>query len=112
PAVVAHLWRPAGVAIVDDVSEIPTGLPPFALPDLGFLGIDLIVSAFAVAVVIAVQGAGVSQGIRNPDGSRADTSRDMVAQGVGNGAAGFFSGMPTGASVSQTALNVQVGAKS
>lgn len=112
PAVVVYLWQPADVRIVDDVAEIPSGLPTFALPDLGLLSVDLVLSAFAVAVVIAVQGAGVSQSARNPDGSRADVSRDMLAQGAGNTAAGFFSGIPTGASVSQTALNTQVGARS
>lgn len=112
PSVIAYLWRPADVEVVDDVSEIPSGLPPFGVPDLGLLSVDLVLSAFAVAVVIAVQGAGVSQSVRNPDGSRADTSRDMLAQGAGNTAASFFSGMPTGASVSQTALNTQVGARS
>ena len=112
PSVIAYLWQPDGVAIVDDISEIPSGLPPFGVPDLGLISLDLVISAFAVAVVVAVQGAGVSQGIPNPDGSRPDTSRDMVAQGVGNAAASFLSGMPTGASVSQTALNTQVGARS
>ena len=112
PSVIAYLWQPENVEIVNDVSEIPSGLPTFAVPDLGLLSVDLVISAFAVAAVIAVQGAGVSQSVRNPDGSRADTSRDMLAQGVGNAAASFFSGMPTGASVSQSALNVQVGAKS
>ncbi|CCH88437.1 Sulphate transporter [Modestobacter italicus] len=112
PSVIAYLWQPGDVQIVNDVSEIPSGLPPFALPDLGLLSVDLVVSAFAVAVVIAVQGAGVSQSVPNPDGSRADTSRDMLGQGAGNAAASFFSGMPTGASVSQSALNVQVGARS
>jgi len=112
PAVIAYLWRPEKVEIVNDVSEIPSGMPPFGVPDLGFLSINLVVSAFAVAVVIAVQGAGVSQSVPNPDGARADASRDMLAQGAGNAAASFISGMPTGASVSQSALNVQVGAKS
>jgi SulP family sulfate permease len=112
PSGIAYVWQPGDVQVVDDVSEIPSGLPPFALPDLGLLSIDLVVSPFAVAVVVAVQGAGVSQSIRNPDGSRADTSRDMLAQGAGNTAASFFAGMPTGASVSQSALNVAVGARS
>lgn len=112
PTVLVYLWRPTGVQIEDDVSEIPTGLPPFALPDLSLLSLDLVTSALAVAAVIAVQGAGVSQSVRNPDGSRPDSSRDMLAQGAGNVVASFFSGMPTGASVSQSALNVQVGAKS
>ncbi|SNR87730.1 SulP family inorganic anion transporter [Blastococcus mobilis] len=112
PSVVVYLWQPANVRIVDDVSAIPSGLPPFALPDLSLLSVDLVLSAFAVAVVIAVQGAGVSQSARNPDGSRADVSRDMLAEGAGNTAASFFSGIPTGASVSQTALNHQAGARS
>src|SRR5690606_16424127 len=90
PSVIAYLWQPSDVHIVEDVSEIPSGLLPFSVPDLGLLSIDLVVSAFAVAVVISVQGAGVSQNVHNPDGSRADTSRDMLAQGAGNTAASFF----------------------
>lgn len=112
PSLIAFWWRPDGVEIVQDVSDIPSGLPPFAVPDLTLITPALVASAFAVAVVIALQGAGVSQGTPNPDGSRADTSRDMLAQGLGNAAASFFHGMPTGASVSQSALNAQVGARS
>ena len=112
PTVVAFWWRPEGVALVRDVSEIPAGPPPFELPDLTVLTPGLVGSAVALAVVIAVQGAGVSQAVLNPDGTRADTSRDMLAQGLGNTAASFFNGMPTGASVGQSALNVQVGARS
>ncbi|MGC0251928.1 SulP family inorganic anion transporter [Pseudactinotalea sp. Z1748] len=112
PTVVAFWWRPEGVELVRDVSDIPTGLPPFALPDLTLLTPGLVASAFALAVVVAVQGAGVSQAARNPDGSQPNTSRDMFAQGLGNTAASFFHGMPTGASVGQSALNRQVGARS
>src|SRR5690625_4932990 len=112
PTVVAFWWRPDGVELVRDVSDIPTGLPPFAVPDLTLLTPNLVASAFALAVVIAVQGAGVSQAVRNPDGSRPDPSRDMFAQGLGNAAASLFHGMPTGASVGQSALNRQVGARS
>jgi len=112
PTAVAWWWQPPGVALVRDVSDIPAGPPPLALPELSLLTPGLVASAFALAVVIAIQGAGVSQAVRNPDGSRPDTSRDMLAQGVGNTAASFFNGMPTGASVGQSALNVQVGARS
>jgi SulP family sulfate permease len=72
----------------------------------------LLLSAFALAVVIGVQGAGVSQTVENPDESRISASRDMVAQGAANIASGFFSGIPAGGSVGQTALNVSVGARS
>jgi sulfate permease, SulP family len=112
PTVLVVLWEPDGVRLVSDVSTIPRGLPPLGLPDFGLLSLDLVLSAFALAVVIAVQGAGISQSYENPDGSPTSPSRDMLAQGAGNVAAGLVSGMPAGGSVSQTALNVSVGARS
>jgi len=62
--------------------------------------------------VVAVKGAGVSQSVENPDGTRADPSRDLLAQGVANIGSGLLSGIPAGGSVGQTALNVSVGARS
>ena len=38
-------------------------------------------------LALIVQGAGVSQSVPNPDGTRRSTSRDIVAQGAANGAA-------------------------
>jgi SulP family sulfate permease len=112
PTVIVVLWRPADVQIVSDVSTIPQGLPPFGLPDLSLLSGNLIFSALALAVVVAIQGAGISHSYKNPDGSRANPSRDMFAQGAANVAGSLVSGMPTGGSVGQTALNVSAGAKS
>jgi SulP family sulfate permease len=101
-----------GVQRVVDVSPIPRGIPIPTLPNPSLLTLDLVMSAFAVAVVIAIQGAGVSQSVENRDGSPVDPSRDMLAQGVANAASGLFSGIPAGGSVGQTALNVNVGAQS
>lgn len=112
PTAIVAFWRPSDVQIVSDVSTIPRGLPPFGLPDLGLLSANLVFSAFALAVVVAIQGAGISQSYRNPDGSPANASRDMFAQGAANIAGSLVSGMPTGGSIGQTALNVSAGAKS
>jgi SulP family sulfate permease len=103
-------WR--SVALVSDASAIPRGIPMPSLPDFSLLTPTLIGSAFSVAAVIAVQGAGVSQIVENPDGTRVNPSRDMLAEGVANLASGLFSGIPAGGSVGQTALNVSVGARS
>ena len=54
----------------------------------------------------------MSQSVPNPDGSKNNASRDLLAQGVANAASGLFSGIPAGGSVGQTALNVSVGAQS
>jgi SulP family sulfate permease len=108
--VVLFGWR--SVALVSDVSAIPRGIPIPSLPDLSLLTPTLIGSAFSVAAVIAVQGAGVSQIVENPYGSRVSPSRDILAEGVANVASGLLSGIPAGGSVGQTALNVSVGARS
>lgn len=108
---VAHLhW--SGVSVVNDVSPIPRGIPMPSIPDFSLLTPALLASALSVAVVIAVQGAGVSQSVENPDGTRANPSRDLLAQGVANIGSGLLSGIPAGGSVGQTALNVSVGGRS
>lgn len=97
---------------VVDVSPIPRGIPTPTIPNLTLITPTLLLSAFSLAVVIAVQGAGVSQSVENPDGSRISASRDMIAQGAANAASGILRGIPAGGSVGQTALNVSLGARS
>lgn len=112
PTLIAVVWDPASVQLVNDVSIIPRGIPDLTLPDLALINSSMLLSAFSLAVVIAVQGAGVSQTTENLDGSRVSVSRDIIAQGAANIAAGSFAGIPAGGSVGQTALNINVGAKS
>jgi SulP family sulfate permease len=112
PSLFVALLNWESVARVADVSPIPRGIPVPALPALELSSFELLLSAFALAVVIAVQGAGVSQSVKNPDESRINPSRDLVAQGAANVASGLLSGIPAGGSVGQTALNVSVGARS
>jgi sulfate permease, SulP family len=99
------------VALVEDVAEIPRGLPSPVLPPLSTI-LGLIVPAMSLAFVGLVQGAGVSQNYVNPDGKYPDTSQDFVGQGAGNIVAGIFQGMPVGGSVSATAIVVNAGARS
>ena len=112
PSVLAAVLGWKGVTRVDDVSPIPRGVPFPALPDFSLATPELLLGAAAVAVVIAVQGAGVSQSVENPDGSPVDVSRDLIAQGAANVACGLCSGIPAGGSVGQTALNLSAGARS
>jgi SulP family sulfate permease len=112
PSVLVALLGWQHVQRVADVSPIPRGVPALSLPNLSLLAPELVLSAAAIAVVIGVQGAGVSQSIENPDGRPISASRDMIAQGAANAASGLLSGIPAGGSVGQTALNVSVGARS
>ncbi|MGA7758462.1 MAG: SulP family inorganic anion transporter [Ilumatobacteraceae bacterium] len=110
PTLVLLLTGTAGVATVNDVGEIPTGVPLPQLPALGDLSFSLVTGALAVAAIVLVQGSGVAESSPNLDGSRSDPNRDFIAQGAANVAAGFFQGQPVGGSVGQTALNVSSGA--
>jgi SulP family sulfate permease len=99
------------VTQVQDTGEIVRGFPAPIFPPLGQFSFELLAGAFAVAVIVLVQGAGVSQSYPNPDRTRSDQNADFMAQGWANVASGLFRGVPVGGSVSQTALNFSVGAR-
>ena len=96
---------------VDDIGDIPSGLPLPALPALDQFSFDLLVGALAIAVIVLVQGAGVREVAPNAGGSPSSVDGDFVGQGVGNIASGLFQGQPVGGSVGQTALNLAAGAR-
>ena len=109
PSVLLAVLGLEGVEVVSDVGEIPESVPMPALPALT-AAFDVFTGALSVAVVILVQGSGVSQSVPNLDGSRSRASRDFFAQGAANVVSGLFRGLPVGGSMSATALNVVSGA--
>jgi SulP family sulfate permease len=111
PSALAVALGWTSVATVSSEGPIPSGLPLPALPDFSVLSFDLLTTAIAIAIIILVQGAGVSQSVPNTSGKRTDISRDFVAQGVANVVGGVFQGLPVGGSAGQTALNVAAGAQ-
>ncbi len=98
------------VALVRDLVEVPRSLPLITMPAFGDIP-TLVIPAMSLAFVGLVQGAGVSAGFPNEDGSPQDESQDFVGQGAGNIAAGLFQGMPVGGSMSASSLVASAGAK-
>jgi sulfate permease, SulP family len=111
PTLLVALFGMESVQTVRDVGEIPGRLPTPSLPSFSALSFDVLTGALAVATIVLVQGAGVSQSVPNSDGSRHRASRDFIAQGVANVVSGLFRGLPVGGSVGATALNVEAGAR-
>ncbi|MDJ0790784.1 MAG: SulP family inorganic anion transporter [Acidimicrobiia bacterium] len=95
---------------LNDIAEIPRGLPFPAVPLLSAIP-DLIIPAISLAFVGLVQGAGISASRPNPDGEYPDASQDFFGQGMGNLLSGLFRGMPVGGSASATALVSEAGMK-
>jgi len=111
PTLVVVIAGADSVARVEDGGAIPRSIPLPALPDLSLISFDLVVNALAIAVIVLVQGVGVSEAAPNADGRPSNMNRDFLAQGVGNLASGLFRGQPVGGSVGQTALNSAAGAR-
>lgn len=110
PSLLLVLLGLEGVRTVADVGEIPRGVPTPGVPSFA-AAFDVLTGALSLAVVILVQGTGVSQSVPNPGGSRSSISRDFIAQGAANVVSGVFRGLPVGGSVSATALSVVSGAR-
>lgn len=106
PSAAVAFIQPGIVKIVSDLGRVPGVVPMPALPSLSNLSLDVFTGALSLALVILVQGAGVSQIVPNPGGSRRSISHDFTAQGVANIVTGFFRGLPVGGSLSGTTLNV------
>jgi SulP family sulfate permease len=107
-AVAVLSWQ--SVDLVREVADIPDALPRPVWPALRTIP-ALIVPAISLAFVGLVQGAGISQNYKNPDGTMPDASGDFIGQGAANVAAGLFRGMPVGGSLSATALITGAGAR-
>lgn len=101
------------VQLVADIASVPSGLaalPRPVLPDLSLVPV-LIGGALAAAVVGLAESSGIGAAYPNPDGSRANMSRDFTAQGMGNIVGSFFQALPAGGSLSRTGVNVSGGAR-
>jgi sulfate permease, SulP family len=108
PSLVVWALDAGGVEVAGDV---PSGLPVPELPPLSAFSLDLLTGAGAVAAIVLVQGAGVSESVPNPDRVPAAPDADFRAQGYANVASGLLKGLPIGGSLGQTALNVSSGAR-
>ncbi len=99
-----------GVAVVGD---LPSGL---AAPQLPGVGVDAFPLLFAGAVGIALlafaEAMGPAQQFGREHGYEVDPNRELIALGASNAGAGLFQGFPIGASLSKSAANDRVGAKS
>lgn len=92
---------------------IPSGLPPFAVPQFRpDLILPLLPSAFTVALLAAVESllsAVVADGM---SGDRHNSNAELIAQGIANLATPLFGGIPATGAIARTATNIRSGAKS
>ena len=92
---------------------IPTGLPPFALPQLrADLIIPLLPSAMTVALLAALESLLSAVVADSMSGDRHNSNVELVAQGVANLTVPLFGGIPVTGAIARTATNIRSGARS
>lgn len=98
------------VAVVRDLSPIPSGLPRLVLPDLNYV-ISLLPVTLSIAVLASIQSAAIINNMRDIEGNDPSMSWEFTAQGIANIVGGLFQTLPVSGSLSRTAVNLSAGAK-
>ena len=111
PTIVVAVAGADNVRRVKDIGRIQPGIPAPTLPDFGVLSYGMITGALAVAAIIIVQGAGVSEVAASDGQAVPGGSRDVLAQGIGNLASSLWRGIPVGGALGDTNMNVKSGAR-
>ena len=99
-----------GLGNVPVLGDIPTGLPEFIMPSLSN---DTLLIVFEAALILAILGAIdsllTSLVADNMTRTRHRSNRELIGQGVGNVAAGFFGGIPGAGATMRTVVNIRTG---
>ena len=97
---------------VEVVGQIPAGLAPPKLPEVG-LGdmLILIPGAMGIALVNFAEAVGPARGFASRHKYDIDADKELVALGAANVGAGLFQGFPIGSSLSKSAANDAAGAR-
>lgn len=108
-------YRAAGVTVVGQIGDFPSGLaslPHFALPHVTLSMIQALMGgAVALALLGMLESVSIAKSIAIRSGDRIDANQEFFGQGISNLIAGFFVCMPGSASFTRTALQYDAGAR-
>jgi SulP family sulfate permease len=98
-----------GVHIVGD---IPAGLPPLKIPDIGLADFqDLLPGALGLALVAYAESIAPARSFAARDKYEVDANQELLALGASNIGVGLSQGFAVDASLSRSAVNDYAGAK-
>jgi SulP family sulfate permease len=92
------------------LGEIPTGLPSFILPTFSTdSALIVIEAAFILALLGSIDSLLTSLVADNMTRTRHESNKELIGQGIGNMAAGFFGGIPGAGATMRTVANIRTG---
>lgn len=94
------------------VGEVPSGLPSFALPGLGYTGVQgIFVNAVGLVIVSFTSGMLTARSFAARNGYNINADQEMRAIGFANVTSGLFGGFAVTGADSRTAVNDASGGK-
>ncbi|MCY8403068.1 SulP family inorganic anion transporter [Bacillus sonorensis] len=101
------------VTIGSAYGEIPRNLPSFQFPELSLEKIVyLLPPALMIAMLGGIESLFSAMVADNMKGTRHDSNKELVGQGIANMAAPLFGGIPATGAIARTATNIRTGAAS
>ena len=95
----------------DIVGTIPSGLPPFKIPEIN---LQIILQLLPMAMIITLLGfmeaISIAKAMAAKTKQQLDPNQELVGQGLANICGSFFSSYPVSGSFSRSAVNIQTGA--
>ncbi len=100
---------------LNTISEIPRGFPEFQaslFTDFSFQAIrPHLIAIFSLALLGSIDSLLTSVIVDNMTHTRHNSSQELISQGVGNGMAALFGGIPGASATIRTLLNMRTGGK-
>jgi SulP family sulfate permease len=101
-----------GATPVRVVGSVPGGLPAMTVPPASLSLVERVASAsFAIAVLGMVEAISIGKALSARAHVKFHANQELFAKGAGNLVGAFFGCMPTSASWTRSAINLQMGAK-
>ncbi|MEZ5897323.1 MAG: SulP family inorganic anion transporter [Parvularculaceae bacterium] len=92
------------------IGDIPTGFPNFVMPTFSADSIGIVIeAAIILALLGAIDSLLTSLVADNMTGTRHQSNRELVGQGVGNTVAGLFGAIPGAGATMRTVVNIRSG---
>ncbi|MGG4032460.1 sulfate permease [Paenibacillus cisolokensis] len=112
-AVAALFFKGQVATIGSSFGAIPSGLPPLHIPELTWERVAAMLQpAFIIAVLGGIESLLSAVVADNMSGSRHNSNRELIGQGIANMAAPLFGGIPATGAIARTAANIKNGAVS
>jgi SulP family sulfate permease len=101
-----------GASAIRVVGEVPATLPHVTVPPVSIERLRLVMAAsFAIAILGMVEAISIGKALSARAQVKFHANQELFAKGVGNVVGAFFGCMPTSASWTRSAINLQMGSK-